>query len=235
MPTWLVQLSGDKYDLEDLPAWFPTSEARVIEASDGYYLESSLFEFVEDSSEVHRLAEGLREHILGAARLMRPDFQSLGVGAVIRQYEDGRRDAFVMGSATLTLQSAKLKATGTVGSGNTTSQLPRPTQWISLATRDVKVAQALRLWGTGPIDWVNLYRVFEVIEGDIGGAIYRNKWTTHTEAVRFTRTANSVAVLGDAARHAKPNVLAPAKPMSLGEARNFVRHLLEQWIDSKLT
>ena len=98
MPIWLVQLTGDEYDLEHLPNWFPTPAARVNREPDGYYLTSTSFDPATDAGEVRQLAEEMRQYILGAARLSRVDFRILNLGAVIRQYENGKREGFAFAS-----------------------------------------------------------------------------------------------------------------------------------------
>src|SRR5204863_350395 len=58
-------------------------------------------------------------------------------------------------------------------------------EWFSLASKDEKVAKALRLWGTGVFDWVNLYRVYEIIETDVGERIQLDGWASKTLMSRF--------------------------------------------------
>ena len=40
-------------------------------------------------------------------------------------------------------------------------------RWVRLGLKDKNVQKALRLYGMGNLDWVNLYRLYEVIEDDL--------------------------------------------------------------------
>ena len=95
MPNWLVQLTGEKFDLEDLPNCFTAPELKVVEEFDSYYLKSELFDLLQDANEVRVLAEELRDRMVGAAKLARSNFQSVDLGAVIRREEDGKRNVYL--------------------------------------------------------------------------------------------------------------------------------------------
>ncbi len=79
---------------------------------------------------------------------------------------------------------------------------------------------------------VNLYKAWEVICDAAGGLhqVVRNGWTDDDERRRFTGTAQSRDELGDAARHASEKYKAPKNPMTLDEARAFVRSVIEAWV-----
>ena len=231
MPNWLVQLTGEKFDLEDLPNCFTVPELKVVEEFDSYYLKSELFDLLQDVNEVRVLAEELRDRMIGAAKLARSNFQPVDLGAVIRQEEDGKRNVYLF-PETLVIRS-KLSAKATVRGSRIVPQVPQPALWVVLAATDDKVAQALRLWGRGSDDWVKLFKLLEIIESDVGGAIYSNEWATKAEVSQFTQTANSAEALGDAARHAKKRVPAPSEPMPIEVARQLLKRLLERWITSK--
>ena len=68
--------------------------------------------------------------------------------------------------------------------------------------------------------------------GDAAGgahAIIANGWADRTEQGRFTGTAQSKDELGDDARHASRKYKAPKNPMSLDEARAFVKSVMKAW------
>jgi hypothetical protein len=123
----------------------------------------------------------------------------------------------------------------TVNGKEEISQVPRTALWAAIAKDNEKVRQALRFWVKGSENWADLYKVHEVIESDFGDAVYTNGWASKIEVTRFTRTANSVEALGDQARHAKKYAEPPSKPMTIQEAKGLIKHLLEKWIDSKIS
>ncbi|MDP9458250.1 MAG: hypothetical protein M3Q60_21300 [Actinomycetota bacterium] len=49
---------------------------------------------------------------------------------------------------------------------------------------------------------------------------------------RFTGTAQSREELGDEARHASEKYKPPTNPMSLNEARAFVKSVIRAWISA---
>jgi hypothetical protein len=223
---WLVQLTGEKFDLEDLPHWFTTPVLQVVEESNGYYLKSDLLDPLQDASKVRVLAEELRERMLGVAKLERPNFRSVELGNIISRNEGGKQSAYLF----LPPVGMRSKAAPSIIVGRReVLQVPQTSKRMKLAASDEKVAKALRLWGKGSNDWGNLYKIWEVIESD---AIYRNGWVTKAESGLFTQTANSSEALGDVVRHAK-HIPAPPKPMSMEVAQQFLKRLIENWLLSK--
>ncbi|OQX10169.1 MAG: hypothetical protein BWK80_46020, partial [Desulfobacteraceae bacterium IS3] len=109
--------------------------------------------------------------------------------------------------------------------------------WIRIANSDDNVATVLRLIGSKGSDWVNLYRIFEVIQKDVGRTdkIVSNGWATETSLKRFKHTANSPTSIGDEARHGKEPTSPPAKPMGIHEAKSFIENIIHNWFNSKKT
>lgn len=235
MPNWSVQLSGDRFDLEDFPKWFTTPDLQVVEGSDGYYLRSELLGAIEDADQVRASARELLESLVGAAKLYRPSLGAIGLNAVVKEGENERRHVYVYLSGAIQMRSKVSTAKLTINGKEETPQIPRPALWAAIAKDDEKVRQALRFWVKGSENWADLYKVHEVIESDVGDAIYTNGWASKIEVTRFTRTANSVEALGDQARHAKKYAESPPKPMTIQEAKRLIKRLLEKWIDSKIS
>jgi hypothetical protein len=108
---------------------------------------------------------------------------------------------------------------------------------VAAALRDPEqVGWALQLFAGEPTP-MTLYKVFEVILGDVGGQMVTLGWTTKAEIDRFTGTVHSVDHLGIHARHGvqKYERLADEKVMSVREMRGFIRGLLVKWLESKRT
>jgi hypothetical protein len=232
MSNWSVQITGDKFDLEELPGWFNTPELMMVKESDGIYIHSSHFDSSKDSNEVRSLAEELIEKINGVSKLYRSDFQPLKIGAVVREKEDGSKDIHLSVSDSVIITcKTRVKLSGN-GDEHEPS-VPKPITWLNVAQKFEEVSHALRIWEKGPLDWINLYKIFEIVESDVGGKIYQQEWITKADANRFSQTANSAEALGDEARHAKQHVPAPPIPMTLQEAQHNIKELLIKWIESK--
>jgi len=233
MPNWSVQLFGNRFDLEDLSKWFTTTDLQVVKESDGFYLKSDLFETIEEAEHVRTLAQEMLQRLVGAAKLFRTNFMSVELGEVTRQEDDKQRHRYVSLSASIVVRSKTSSILTVNGREETPPKVPLPAVWAAVAKDDKKVLQALRLWANNPDSWDNLYKILEVIESDVGGAIYCNGWVSKTEVRRFTQTANSAEALGDEARHTKRHVPPPPRPMTIKEAIQLMKALLQKWIASK--
>jgi len=107
--------------------------------------------------------------------------------------------------------------------------------WVDLAAHDDRVDKALRLLIEPQFSyWVILYNIWGVIQSDVGGRITKDDWASGKQIDRFTRTANSVAVLGDAARKGFERDEPPPDPMSLEEAQALIHRVLRHWLNSKI-
>ncbi len=96
------------------------------------------------------------------------------------------------------------------------------------------VAQAFRLFNQD-LDWVNLYRIFEVIKADMNGEakIVQSRLTTHAQLNSFRASANHPDVSGDLSRHAVSSGSVPTSTMSLTQAQRFIKTLLTRWLNTK--
>jgi hypothetical protein len=83
-------------------------------------------------------------------------------------------------------------------------------------------------------DWFNLYKAWEIVcdAADGSHAIVGNGWAAERDRRRFTGTAQSRTELGDEARHASERYKAPKDPMTLNEARAFVRSVIRAWVST---
>ncbi|HHX68456.1 MAG TPA: hypothetical protein GX708_10445 [Gallicola sp.] len=110
-------------------------------------------------------------------------------------------------------------------------------RWVRLGLKDKNVQKALRLYGMGNLDWVNLYRLYEVIEDDLNRYSSKNVvqrgWATQKSIKRFKHTANSPGAIGDDSRHGKEYTKPPKNPMSLNEAHTLVEFIFHNWLRYK--
>jgi hypothetical protein len=82
---------------------------------------------------------------------------------------------------------------------------------------------------------VDLYRILEVVLGDVGGqdALATKGWTSLANIKSFKHTANSVGASGDMARHGTEQAQPPKQPMLLGEAKARVLFIVQAWLQEK--
>jgi hypothetical protein len=235
----LVRLKGHQFDLEELSQHFTSDDLNVRRDEDGhYFLRSSDFGQVSDSSAVEQRGRELVEHINGAAKLLiGSGYWPVKFDAVTEIDESGKRlhrivlSATAEGRARVTAKPTVIRADGT----EDTSQSPDEVEALAaLADQNEKVADALRFFARG--DWDNLYKAWEVVCDAAGGEpeLMKKGWATKTQRRRFTGTAQSHAALGDEARHAphEKKYKAPKNPMTLDEARTWVRSVIQAWVNT---
>jgi hypothetical protein len=106
---------------------------------------------------------------------------------------------------------------------------------LSLGNTDLDVCEALRFFAY-EANWVNLYKVYEIVAKDLGGRlrIATNEWWTESELETFRQSSNDYRVSGDAARHARDHgEPLPQQGISMEEGVEYVTRLLNYWLSSK--
>lgn len=233
---WEVQISGDLSDLCELAKSLTNNDLRIIERDGQFFLETIRFSYLTTSEEVIAVTSDLLPILTGAARLSLGGRTPLQIANIAKVRKDGGRDIFVSVSDTIHVRdTVSVKITRADGSIEVVNPADKVPDWINAAFKNPNVAKALRLFGNDKHDWVSLYRLYEVIEADVGGIdkIASEGWATKKTIKRFKHTANSPGAIGDSARHGKEYSDPPANPMDLGEAVPLVEVILHNWLRSK--
>jgi hypothetical protein len=237
---WEVDVIGKQTDLRLLQKAFCSDEFYLSEENERFVLGSGAFENLKDPDAVRQRAADLVTSLSGASRALLGAQKSFKVGDVTLVREDGsKRKHYFLDAEPGTIRMRGMPVSFQVTRADGTVEEHHPAdpvrEWLEVAARNPAVAKALRLRDKGGLDWVELYRLYEVIESDTPQtAIVGNGWATRAVIRRFKHTANSPSVLGDQARHGKEGSLPPADPMELSDARALVGQILEQWILSKV-
>lgn len=108
---------------------------------------------------------------------------------------------------------------------------PLRATYVEAAFHDEPARRALR-FVCHALDWVSLYKAYEVVRIDIGGdAAISSLGVASMAAVRrFKRTANDYGSIGDKARHGVQLGDPHLDPLPLNEARWFVQGLVKRWL-----
>jgi hypothetical protein len=240
MGHWLVRLGGDRLDLVELPKLLHESVVAVREDRDGFYLQSPELEPLNDATAVRQRAIALVEGINGIGRVMIGNFKPVGVAHVIRVGE-GKPNVITVEITEGIEMRSKLTAVSLTSEGEEirdTNAAPASfkrgpaADWLERSLSDEAVAKVLRLLVRRPTTWIDLSKVFEIVQSTAGGAIQTAGWASRAEVDRFTHTANSVTVLGDAARHGHDKVRPPASPMTLQDADALIRKVVRNWLQT---
>lgn len=234
---WMVYVAGDDFDLKELSKSLSLPELCLVKEGDQYYLKSTEFSQLKNADEVRDKAEEILTLINGASKLALGTRKPLTTGVVLKIHDDGSREGFVSVSDSATLREAisvtKISSDGSVQEINQADPIP---EWIKVSQNDENVAKVLRLLSNFSYDWVNLYRIYEVAEDDVGeiAKINQEGWATETAIRLFKHTANSVGAIGDQARHGKERMQPPPKPMTFSEAKSLIEAILHNWLRSKI-
>jgi len=229
MARWKVELIGDAPDTALLAALFTAPELRVLNDEGRFLLEAYELEDFQHHSDVLRVARDIVTRMNGATRLEQGSYRNVKVGPVHEARADGTRATTVFAEpATIDIRASVFPPT--VVGGVMTEPVSNPaSRFVEIASRDQDAHEALDLWADPQHNWMNLYKVFEIIQSrgraSLGGA--RSK-----DLSRFTHTANHEKAGGHDARHARLGTDPPRDPMSLLEADQFVGRLLESWLQS---
>lgn len=235
---WAVQLVGDPGDLGALSLSFKANDLTISPDGEEYLLRSGRF-LPEDTADVVRQkAEEITTMLDGASRLVLASVQPITAGAVYRYQENGGRGVYVfVKPGVLTLRA--FAPSVLVGQADETVREFHPSDpvksWVGAATKSEAVRRVLGIYAGGTLDWVNLYRVIEIVLDDVGGlaAIQGEGWATKTAMERFKHTANSPGAVGLEARHGVETTDPPKKPMAISEAKALVNFIVHSWLGSK--
>lgn len=233
---WYVGIIGDNFDLEDLSKSLNSPEFSITKKGEDYILKSTHFNSLEDVDCVRNKANEILYLINGAAKLEFGMRKPLEVARVCRVNDDGKTECSVVFSDSAHARD-RVKASLITKDGEVQEifQADPISEFISIGLKDEKVAKVLRLFGNRTNDWVNLYRIYEIIKNDVGGKhkIVEKGWATKKAIKRFTQTANSVGAVGDESRHGVEKTEPPEDPMRPHEAESFIEAIIHNWIKSK--
>ncbi len=234
---WKVRVVGPEHDLQELSRSLCTASLSLAVDKHGqYFLACPQFDECKTSDEVLEVSKQVLSVLNGATKLALGGNSDLTESEVIEERPDGTKVIHVNLISTIQVWDS-FSFSIMDSEGNVTEEY-KPADfvpiWVCAALADKAIGKVFRLFGHQH-GWVGLYRIFEVIEGDVGSVdkIAAQEWSTKGHMRLFKRTANSPGVIGDEARHGKESTEPPRDPMSLSEARALIETLLHHWLRSK--
>ncbi len=232
---WLVLLDVKKSDFDNLSNLLRSSDEFSLSTENSeYYLTSSHGESLTNLSAVHSEATKILQDISDVAMIHFTGFPLLKPDIICEVDEEGKRHKRVALSATIMLPppSFSIKLEG----GQDIIPILEFESWMKLAEEDKIVKDVFRQFREFDHNWINLYKIYEIVEKDAGkiNKIHRiEQWITKKKIRDFKQTANSKRAIGDDARHGVDDNDPPKEPMSLSEADALIRNLLKQWLQWK--
>jgi len=234
---WEVCITGDESALKELTKLCNENALCINKRSGKYFLESNHFDKLESKNEVKKVATEIISSLCGATKLIYGAKDPIKYSHTKKIDDYGKKTIYKELSGVISFSGSVEKKVFD-SEGNIISVEPAdaiPTI-VKLALKDINVSDALRLYGNKNLDWVNLYRLLEIVVKDVGGIdqIANNNWASKKEIRRFKNTSGSWKVLKDEARHASESTDPPPNPMSLSEARSLINEIIRKWLKSKI-
>jgi hypothetical protein len=230
---WQIEIIGENNDLEELSKSLNVPQLTLEKAEGKYYLTSSDFAGVNNAEEIMEKSKNILRLVNGSAYLTLGMRRPLETSHIVKTMDDGSRQIFMYFSDGIRVgDKFEIVVNGKAVQFREANVIPG---WVHIAENDKSVTSVLRLYGLGKQDWVNLYRIFEIIKTDSGGEaeIIKEGWATNSTMNRFTHTANSPSILGDEARHGAEQTAPPKHPMTFDEAKSFVESITHYWLNTK--
>ena len=232
---WLVLLEVKKSDFDNLWNLLRSSDKfSLITENSEYYLTSSHWESLTNTSDVYWEATKRLQYISAVAMIHFTGFPLLKPDIICEVDEEGKRQRWVALSATISVDSSSFSIQ-LEGCQDIIRNLEFES-WRKLAEEDEIVKNVFRQITKFEHNWINLYKVYEIVKKDAGkqNNIDRiQQWITKKKISQFTHTANSQSAIGDDARHGVDHNDPPKEPMSLSEADALIRNLLQKWLQWK--
>lgn len=228
MSRWLIELKGDRLDVEEFPKWFPRGDIYAIEEGGNVYLVGSALDGMKEPDAVLAKVQEALDEFSAVISLLWNGFTKPQIGQVLLEDSSGKRSAYLFMTG---IAAGRSKASGVLVDAGAMAAAPKTTQaqdMLAAAKESPHLYEAIKVWADPIRTWGRLYRVMEEIKKHCGQPINKVGLCTEGELKRFTQTANTAEAAGLDARHASKSFDLPKDPMSLDEAESFISSLLEK-------
>jgi hypothetical protein len=232
---WFIQLNGDHELLEWLTSDRESKDDLfIIEDNGSFFMTSQEFEKLNYIEEVKKKSDEFLEMINGIASFLFSTKGRLSSNSISNRNESGGIDCTVYVETcfiNISIPPPSIIIENGNGIISKSSPLLSINQILSDACKNANKSKIFRLLAKGNLDWVMLYKLYEVIESEIGDQIFL--WVSKTTIKNFKHTCNSVAATGDDCRHGKELTSPPKNPMTLKESQDLINMILDKYLESK--
>lgn len=230
---WRVHVTGGATTLEH---WLQGQQ--LVMLGGNYLLNPEIFSGCSSVQEVRCVAGNTLFKLNRYAATYLPSLGRIRAQQ-ISGWEAGMETHYVKVEAAIAIATASVEVWVGEADGSMRrieGQSPEVLLWDRLLNVDDSVVKVERLLEEQAHDWVNLARVLEVIERDVGGKskLIQQGFSNRTERSLFGSTANHPAAAGDLARHGVSKEEPPDKPMTLPDACAYVERIRQRWLRAKL-
>jgi hypothetical protein len=220
-----VELTGERFDLDRLASCCPlTGDEGVWSENDHHYLAyPSLDELADAPGVLMDQAASTLTTMNGITRAQHENYHPVTLGGQFADLHSGAQHAVVKVAAVRARTAVVTARVVVTGTEPAPSPVPQGICMARLATTHPQLREVLNMMGAPEaLGWVTLYKIFEIIQHDVG-KIHSKGWGPSKGDVElFTRSAQSD-------RHGVQRYDPPPDPMSLPQAQGFVRILINNW------
>ena len=190
-------------------------------------------EIIKDKAEEYIL------YLTAVANILLEARGSIIIGGIESISPDGKRNIYVIPKGVEVVAKVgfpTIKITHADGTIEESHIGDNAKKYFDLGTSNDGIAKVYRLIALKGDDWVNLYRIFELIRDDVGGEseIKALGWASGNKIDLFRGAANHPGVSGDDARHGVLASPPPSRSMDLPQARTFIKGLVHAWLEYKI-
>jgi len=232
---WKVELIGDSNLLKSLCSEMnPSEELLVFEESGHFFMTNKEFENITSADEVRHKAIEIIEMINGIVFHLFTKKGTISSNSISKINDLGGNDIFFFADPeflNLSDNQPSIIITHENGTSIKSSPLLTIQNLLTVSERNPIKAKIFRLFASGNLDWVSLYRLYEVVYSDVGNQIF--SWINKSTIQNFKHTCNSVGAIGDASRHGLEITKSPKKPLTLIEAQDLIKLIINKYLEIK--
>ncbi|MDD5143309.1 hypothetical protein [Methanoregula sp.] len=233
---WIIVLKGDEHDLDDLSKVYYSPDLtikKILENDHSYYaLTSTQFLLSLPYVSVKEIAQNIVRDFTAGTILLRNSRRPIEIEYITQVDETGKKAVFL--EATISATSsvyANLSVGRRDGSVETHNAAEPIVRWLSIKQKDKNVAKVFEYINHDFGSSQTRYKIYEIIKADGFTPLQKDEkyWK---KAELFRRSMNNPLSSGLDSRHAL-DTAPPKKPMTLSESQDFIKMLIQEWLNAK--
>ncbi|MEV5561241.1 hypothetical protein AB0L44_47060 [Nonomuraea wenchangensis] len=226
-----ARLKGKDHDLRLLAELFAQGEPRIGRDEAGYFLSSPQLDgLISDGAFLLETAGQVLTEVNGIATLVHGSFLPVELDGHFDEAQ-GRKHAVI---AVETVVARASVGTPTVMINGAPQPRTSPADVLTrAAAAHADVAEALRLFATRPLGWVEVYKIFEIIKANIKPTgLDTTGWVTRKDLNQLTENCNRPELGGPTARHARSAGRPGSQPLTIEKAQELISAIARRWAES---
>lgn len=229
---WAVRLVGNSFDVEEVELLFTSPQLYIKKIDNDYFIMSEKFNNINNAEEVFKLAKEYLNEIIASIYIFKGYKPRINVDLAMNLENPNLKQCYMFDEEIINITD-RVRITLIDETGEHVKEDDIFKEIFELSLRDEKVQKVLKLvYKKGTKDWVNLYRIYEIIKSDIDPV--KQGWAESKVINNFKHTANHPAAAGDGARHGFMKSQAPRNPMNIVDAKQLIETIVKKWIIYKV-